>query len=210
MALISHYPLNGTGEDILGNGPTNSLNFSTFQGEVVGGGAIYLNLSTMTGDYTISADIYRVDYVADWCIDFSNGWVSWGANYELADGIFLLGYSLRFGIKFLSISTKENRSNLTTLFESTKETIGVWYHAEIHRKNRTLQFYFNGKLMFESTHDAIPKMDHVFFFNAGSHQTGGGYVKNVKLYDSSRAESSITYYRMNENNDNAYGVRKKE
>lgn len=164
----------------------------------------------MTGDYTISADIYRAGYTADWCVDFSNGWVGWGTGYGITDGGFVLRYSQNYGHPYMYIATKENESNLTVLFDSTKETIGVWYHAEIHRKNRTLQFYFNGKLMFESTHDAIPKMDHVFFFNAGSHQTGGGYVKNVKLYDSSRAESSITYYRMNENNDNAYGVRKKE
>ena len=164
----------------------------------------------MTGDYTISADIYRVGYTADWCVDFSNGWVSWGTGFSITDGEFALRYSQNYGHPYMIISSKEDYSDLNTLFDSTKETIGVWYHAEIHRKDRTLQFYFNGKLMFESTHDAIPKMDHVFFFNAGSYQTGGGYVKNVKLYDSSRAESSITYYRMNENNDNAYGVRKKE
>ena len=210
MALISHYPLNGTGEDILGNGPTNSLSFSTFQGEVVGGGAIYLNLPVMTGDYTVSADIYRVGYTADWCVDFSNGWVSWGTGFNITDGEFVLRYYQNYGQPYMIISSKEDYSDLKTLFDSTKETIGVWYHAEIHRKNKTLQFYFNGKLMFESTHDAIPKMDHVFFFNAGSNQTGGGYVKNVKLYDSSRAESSITYYRMNENDDNIYGILKKE
>ena len=163
----------------------------------------------MTGDYTISADIYRVGYTADWCVDFSNGWVSWGTGFNITDGEFALRYSQNYGHPYMIISSKEDYSDLNTLFDSTKETIGVWYHAEIHRKDRTLQFYFNGKLMFESTHDAIPKMDHVFFFNAGSHQTGGGYVKNVKLYDSSRAESSITYYRMNENNDNAYGILRK-
>ena len=208
MSLISYYPLSGNGEDVLGNGPTNSLNFYTFEGEIVGGGGMYLNLLPMTGDYTVSTDIYRIGYTADWCIDFSSGDVSWGTGGGTPTGTFTYRYSQNYGYPYLYVTTKQDESDKKVLFNDTTETIGKWYHAEAHRKGHKLELYFNGELVFEAEHpDYLPVLNHVYFFNAGSHQSGGGYVKNLRLYDSYYTESALPMYSLIEKNNDMYGIK---
>ena len=87
-------------------------------------------------------------------------------------------------------------------------TIGKWYHAEVHRKNKEIITYING---IECPHyfvEKVVRFDHIYFFNAGGTFTGGGYFKNIKIYDSYIAESTFQYNKLYKNEDNIYGIAK--
>jgi hypothetical protein len=98
----------------------------------------------------------------------------------------VLGYSQNYGYPNLYMSSSIGTK---PLFENTKETIGVWYHGEIHRHENTHLCFINGELKLEWEDDSMGYPDHCYFSNAGSYQTGGSWVKELKIYNTAFVES---------------------
>ena len=184
MDLIHYWPFDSNTKDSVGDGSDAGGSISAIAGSNARGGACIVTFPKLDSDFTISFDIYRVGYTADWCVDFGTNEVSWGTDYSRQ--AYMLGYSQNYGYPYLSMLIK---TEFNPLFENTKETIGVWYHGEIHRYENTHLCFINGELKLEWEDATLDYPDHCYFFNAGSHQTGGGYVKELKIYPSPFAES---------------------
>lgn len=185
MRLIHYWPFDSNTLDSVGDGSDAGGAISAIAGSNARGGACIVTFPKLDSDFTISFDIYRVGYTADWCIDFGTNDVYWGTG--MSNSGYMVGYSPNYRLPNMYMSSPKIGTKV--LFEDTKETIGVWYHGEIHRYENTHLFFINGELKLEWEDATLDYPDHCYFFNAGSHQTGGGYVKELKIYPSPFAES---------------------
>ena len=183
MALIHYWPFESNTRDSVGDGSDAGGSISMVAGSPARGGACQVNFPKLDSDFTISFDIYRGGYTADWCTDFGTDTVYWGKGGS--DNGYILIYDQNYGYPNLCLYIHSYKS----LFEDTKETIGVWYHAEIHRHGNTHFCFINGNLKQEWENNTLPYPDHCYFSNAGSHQTGGSSVKELKIYNSAFVES---------------------
>ena len=170
----------------------------------------------MNGDFTISYDLYRTGLLGTWCTDFGFGHTPrWGV-YDLdpsyGDYFILVYYyysaeGQNLGIAFSKSGAPDVPDINLGLKQS--ETIGIWLHTEIHRKDKDFTvfvFTANGKSSTVNfTTDKIFPMSKIHFFNAGNYQTGGGYYKNIKLYDSYIAESIIGYNNLYKKDNYVFG-----
>lgn len=192
--LVNWYKLDGNGEDSCGRGPvTNEGSYSEFNGEVVSNNARRIFFTPMDGDFTITAEIYRRNMVADWCVDMSlSESFSWGTG----DG--------GTGCIWYHPSGRDLIINLGTSQKYIAPIIQQWYTAQISREGDELSCYINGILVHTANYK-LPTIRQVHFFNAGSYQTGGGYVKNVKIYN--RA-TIYNYHNLFNNGTAIYGIKK--
>ena len=185
MTLIHYWPFDSNTKDSVGDGSDAGGSISAIAGSNARGGACIVTFPKLDSDFTISFDIYRVGYTADWCVDFGTNEVHWGTG--MSNSGYMVGYSQNYGYPNMYMSSPKIGTKV--LFEDTKETIGVWYHGEIHRYENTHLFFINGELKLEWEDATLDYPDHCYFFNAGLYQTGGGYVKELKIYPSPFAES---------------------
>ena len=186
MALIHYWPFESNTRDSVGDGSDAGGSISMVAGSPARGGACQVNFPKLDSDFTISFDIYRGGYTADWCTDFGTGAVDWGIG--VSDDGYNLRYNQNYGYPNLCIVSKID-SSLYPIFKDTKETIGVWYHAEIHRHGNTHFCFINEKLKREWEDDVVSYPDHCYFSNAGMCQTGGSSVKELKIYNTAFVES---------------------
>ena len=182
MALIHYWPFESNTRDSVGDGSDAGGAISMVAGFRARGGACQVNFPKLDSDFTISFDIYRGGYTADWCVDFGTDAVGWGT------GMSWNGYILFYGNGYPNLSNWDN-SVMHPLFENTKETMGVWYHAEFHRHGNTHFCFINGNLKQEWKDNALPYPDHCYFSNAGQGRTGGSSVKELKIYNTAFVES---------------------
>ena len=201
---------------LLGGGATLSCNYDKFNGETVAVDFGYFSLLTMKGDFTLSYDLYRRGLLGTWCTDFGFGatprWGVYDLNLPYGDCFIFVYYyysaeGQNLGIAFSKSGAPDAPDIDLGLKQS--ETIGIWLHYEIHRKGKEFTVFVynsNGKnsvVNFTST-EIFPVSD-VHFFNAGNYQTGGGYYKNIKLYDSYVAESIIGYNNLYKKDNHVFG-----
>ena len=212
MSLISYYPLNGNGKDIVGSGATLSCNYNTFNGETVASNLNYFQLSTLNSDFTISYDLYRHTLLGYWCTDFGLGYCNWSVgSCDKSNGdYFIISYFYAYGYPNLGILFSKNdgssKPDINLNIEQSK-TIKQWIHTEIHRNNKefTIIIYnHNGDRTSVKFTVSLYPISKVHFFNAGGYQTGGGYFKNLKIYNSYMEESLNPYHYLYQNNDNVY------
>jgi hypothetical protein len=202
MALIHYWPFESDTKDAVGNGTDAGGSIGTALDEKGRAGAFQVNFDRLDSDFTISFDLYRGGYTADWCVDFGTNNPHWGTGGS-GSGYFLL-YNQNYGRPYLHNGSTDSKD--PNLFTDTKETIGVWYHAEIHRHDNTHSIYINGELKDEWEGPNLPYPDHCFFFNAGSYQTGGGYVKELKIYPTAFVESLGERHLVYDHLGRAYGM----
>ena len=206
LSLINFYKFDGNGKDYNGVGPTNSVGYTVFNGETVGYSAAYINLTPMKSDFTLSFDMYRYTLVADWSTDYGIGNVSWGTGFGAEAGLFCVGYWQGYGYPNLILIKNwgENHGDLKT---PRSETINKWLHIEIHRKEKQYDILYDGVTKLIWTDSQIPTVNHIYFYNAGSNQTGGGYFKNIRIYDNYYEESMECLHKLYNLKDNMYGNR---
>lgn len=185
MTLIHYWPFDSNTKDSVGDGSDAGGSISAIAGSNARGGACQVTFPKLDSDFTISFDIYRVGYTADWCTDFGTSNVYWGTGWSQSG--YTLIYSQNYGYPNLCMQSPKIGNK--ALFEDTKETIGVWYHGEIHRYENTHLCFINGELKLEWEDATLDYPDHCYFSNAGSYQTGGSYVKELKIYPSAFVES---------------------
>lgn len=200
MPLISYYPLNGNGKDVIGNGPTASIAYTTFNGETVAVHANDMSITSLKGDFTISYDLYRINYTADWCTDCGFDSPRWGTGFS--NSAFRIGYMQDYGYPNLTVFP--GNVNLGLPYS---KTIGKWIHVEIHRNKSEIIIFINGIECPHFTY-SIFTLNYMYFFNAGDHKTGGGYFKNIRIYDSYTEESITLYYNLYNNDENVYSITK--
>lgn len=185
MTLIHYWPFDSNTKDSVGDGSDAGGSISAIAGSNARGGACIVTFPKLDSDFTISFDIYRVGYTADWCVDFGTNEVRWGTG--MSNSGYMVGYSPNYRLPNMYMSSPKIGTKV--LFEDTKETIGVWYHGEIHRYENAHLFFINGELKLEWEDATLDYPDHCYFSNAGSNQTGGSYVKELKIYPSAFVES---------------------
>ena len=211
MAVVVHYPFHTDGLDVLGNGTRYDGNIVTYQDKSCtdGRGFSILLAEPVNGDYTIVFYIFRPGYTADWCEDMGTGKnIGWGTRpANSSNGNVRLAYSQNYGYRNLTLYT--NNDSITTLFDSTARTIGRWARYELHRKGKQFIFFLDKELIatVDITSDTLVPLDFLYFFNAGSHQTGGGYISDLKIYDTALCES-LASYRVVEHKKDFYGILK--
>lgn len=192
--LVNWYKLDGNGEDSCGLGPVSEGgSYATFEDETVSNNARRINLTSMSGDFTITADIYRRNKIADWCVDMSLVSFGWGTS-DGGTGI-CIWYHPSSGKLIVKLGTSQ---------KTVPSIIKRWYTIQVSRDGNDLRCYIDGELVHSATYKlAVPTQVH--FFNGGSHKTGGGYVKNVMVYDQA---TIYNYYNLFSNSATAYGIRK--
>ena len=191
MALIHYWPFESNTRDSVGDGSDAGGSISMVAGSPARGGACQVNFPKLDSDFTISFDIYRGGYTADWCVDFGTDNPHWGIGSSVAFSE-INTYAYIFVYKpWLNpnLCVSPDWAHIYPVSKDTKETIGVWYHAEIHRCGNTHFCFINGKLRRKWEDDVLDYPGQCYFSNAGQNQTGGSSVKELKIYNTAFVES---------------------
>lgn len=153
----------------------------------------------LNDDYTVTFDLCRVRGVADWSIDYallsSTSLNGWGTGTSDESG--LLSHNWPHTQTTACIRGKETWLDFN--YNDNK-----WHHYELHGSGNQVELYIDGKYWWTGYNGVRPGA--IIFGNAGSHQRGGVYVRELKVYD--RA-TIYNYYNLLTNGDNAYGIKLK-
>ena len=198
--LINYWPFEDDTKDHIGNGSDPGGGISTINGRKCRGDWFGVDFGwRLNNDYTITMELCRVRGVADWSIDYAllssadQNW--WGIGTSDESGLLKHQWDHDTQTN-ASIKGKETWLNFN--YNDNK-----WHHYELHSTGNEVELYIDGKYWWTGYDGVRP--GSIIFGNAGSHERGGVYVRELKVYN--RA-TIYDYHNLLTNNDNAYGIKK--